>query len=215
MEKLTKFDIQWNEKYSLLKDFKEENGHCNVPQNYNINPSLGRWVIRQRVRKDKLSPDKIKKLNDLCFVWDIFEYTWQQHFSKLLSYKKANGHCSVSKGDLKNLSLANWIIKQRQHRKNGKLTLEKIQLLDKLEFVWVEYSRTPWTDNLNKLKEFKKKFGHCNVPRKWSEDAALSNWVAIQRKNKEKLNENQRNSLNSIGFQWRVKKRMQASLNEA
>jgi hypothetical protein len=33
----------------LVTDYARENGHCNVPQKYPKDPSLGRWVARQRL----------------------------------------------------------------------------------------------------------------------------------------------------------------------
>lgn len=39
---------RWREQYEALKVFAEQNGHCRVPYNYPANPSLGRWVMRQR-----------------------------------------------------------------------------------------------------------------------------------------------------------------------
>lgn len=46
--KITKFDINWDAKYSELLLFRERFGHCNVPQYWSENKSLGGWVIRQR-----------------------------------------------------------------------------------------------------------------------------------------------------------------------
>jgi hypothetical protein len=33
-----------------LLNFEREHGHCNVPQKYSLNPSLGAWVAQQRRR---------------------------------------------------------------------------------------------------------------------------------------------------------------------
>ena len=38
------FKGTWGKRYSQLKEFKEANGHCNVPQRYKANVGLGRWV---------------------------------------------------------------------------------------------------------------------------------------------------------------------------
>ncbi|KAL7491067.1 hypothetical protein ACHAWT_001542 [Skeletonema menzelii] len=39
----------WRKKFDQLREFAREHGHCNVPQKYPSNPSLGRWVARQRL----------------------------------------------------------------------------------------------------------------------------------------------------------------------
>jgi len=61
----------WNERYEELIDFKDENGHVDVPQLYGGSTGLGRWVNRQRqfFQLDKLSPEKIQKLEAVGFVW--------------------------------------------------------------------------------------------------------------------------------------------------
>ena len=38
------FKSLWGKRYSQLKEFKQVNGHCNVPQRYAANAELGRWV---------------------------------------------------------------------------------------------------------------------------------------------------------------------------
>lgn len=58
-----------------LKEFNEQNGHCNVPKIYTHNPSLGYWVNEQRFQYRRLmkkkpsymTQDKIKALNSLDF----------------------------------------------------------------------------------------------------------------------------------------------------
>jgi hypothetical protein len=43
-----------------------------VPQSYEKNKKLAKWVSRQRVyqKQGKLDADKIKRLDELGFVWD-------------------------------------------------------------------------------------------------------------------------------------------------
>lgn len=57
----------WYKRYSELNTFLLCNGHCRVPQNYNENKALGKWVHRQRhqFRKealDELSCENIHRL---------------------------------------------------------------------------------------------------------------------------------------------------------
>ncbi len=37
--------------------------------------------------------------------------------------------------------------------------------------------RKTWTERFQQLKEFKQRFGHCKVPKGWSEDPKLARWV--------------------------------------
>nr|WP_320118476.1 helicase associated domain-containing protein [uncultured Marinifilum sp.] len=203
--KQTLFDIQWNEKYKLLIDFKNEYKHCNVPDKTTYKGcELGRWVTRQRARKTKLSPDRITKLNSINFVWNIFEFVWMKNYKDLKNYKNKFGHCNVSKGNERYLSLANWVIKQRQYFKKGKLSKKQIKNLENIGFTWEKYKRTPWCENLQKLETFKAKFGHCNVTKSYK-DKPLGNWVSIQRRDKHKLSIEQIKKLDKLEFNWILK----------
>jgi len=67
-----KYEDIWNDMFEELKAFKGKNGHCSVPQKYNPNPKLGHWVSRQRqdYKKDKMSLDRIDKLEEIGFIWN-------------------------------------------------------------------------------------------------------------------------------------------------
>ena len=56
-----------------LKEYKEKNRHCRVPQRYKANPQLGGWVSRQRraYKKGKLSSEQIKSLENIGFKWKL------------------------------------------------------------------------------------------------------------------------------------------------
>lgn len=71
----------WEERYEWLREFRQEHGHCLVPQTH---PKLGQWVKNQRKAFDfftngkdmkswkvTLTEDRIAKLNELDFVWRV------------------------------------------------------------------------------------------------------------------------------------------------
>lgn len=206
---LNKFEINWNTKYFQLKDYKKRFKNCDVPQNWHEDTSLGRWVIRQRVYKKNLSPERVEKLDKIGFTWKIYDKVWEKCFEELALYKKRYGDCNVSKGDSKRLKLADWIQKQRQDRKKKKarLTKYKIDKLTRLGFDWQLYTRPGWENQYEQLLQFKKKYGHCRVIQGWAKNPALGNWVSMQRRDKKKLKRAQLNKLNAIGFTWSIKPR--------
>jgi hypothetical protein len=61
-----KHAVFWEKRFSELVRFKEEHGHCNVPDRRSENPQLGTWVNNQR-RRGKLSPDRMKRLEEIGF----------------------------------------------------------------------------------------------------------------------------------------------------
>jgi hypothetical protein len=68
-----KGETAWDEKYAELREYCMENGNCHVPTKLQGNRALGRWVSTQRsqYKKQKLSQDKVIKLNRLGFVWTM------------------------------------------------------------------------------------------------------------------------------------------------
>ena len=67
-------DQSWEKNLAELADFKSRYGHCDVPAQCKTHPNLGSWVANQRHRKKtgKLSPERIRKLEQLGFRWSIY-----------------------------------------------------------------------------------------------------------------------------------------------
>ena len=65
--------LKWETMFTILKEYKKKHGHCRIPENWEKNKSLGTWVGNQRAsyRKKKLSADRIKRLENIGFVWNI------------------------------------------------------------------------------------------------------------------------------------------------
>jgi hypothetical protein len=206
---VSKFDLDWQAKFWELKAFKDKFGHCNVPQHWTDNPVLGRWVIRQRVRRNKLSADRIDKLNSIGFIWNLPEYWWECRYDELLAFKEKYGHCNVSKGISRYKALADWVIKQRKDFKNKEKRLDdrKIKKLNQAGVNWGIITRVSWEYRYKELKKFKRQHSHCRVPQRWKENPALANWVSIQRRDRKKLSRKKIVLLDKIGFEWVIKKR--------
>ena len=106
IKKWTVFDTNWNMNYLRLKDFKARFGHCNVKEDWLEDKPLGRWVIRQRVYKSRLTPDRLEKLDGLGFVWNTYDADWVGSFRELVAFRDTFGHCQPSKGDAAHRKLA-------------------------------------------------------------------------------------------------------------
>lgn len=202
-KKLTLNDSKWENRYLQLKDFKRKYRHCNIPRNWLFDKSLARWVCHQRVIKNKLAPDRIEKLNKIGFVWNMFDLAWDNMYKQLKEFKDKYGHCEIRmvKGDYK--GLVNWVDDQKKYRKRKmkKITPEKIAKLNKLGFNW-NPKCTPWEVRYEELKEFKKKYGHCNVQNPRKNKTQLGYWVHTQRSKRHILPKYRKDKLNEIGFQW-------------
>mmetsp|Transcript_34724 Transcript_34724/g.42461 ORF Transcript_34724/g.42461 Transcript_34724/m.42461 type:complete len:333 (-) Transcript_34724:94-1092(-) len=226
------FRVPWMEQYERLKEFQAREGHCRVPQKYKKDPTLGRWVMSQRLHykrlkqgKSRMPEERVKALDDIGFTWDVVgakSEVWMRHFNSLLEFKKQEGHCRVPRSHFDDQALANWVNFQRKqynYMKLGKpslMTNERVKLLDSIGFTWNVYGEESetWMTKYEELKQFKEKEGHCVVPATFDKNPALGVWVVTQRQHykymkqgKSSIMTEQRvQLLNDINFVWNVRK---------
>ena len=132
----------WDRHYKEIKAYKAKFGHCNVPFRRKLYEKLANWVFNQRKEyfSGKLSKERIAKLEDIGFLWEINNATWAMRYNELVAYKEKFGHCMVPRKDPSNLKLGGWVAWQRSQYKDGKLLLkERIVKLDGIGFVWRAY----------------------------------------------------------------------------
>ena len=94
------------------------------------------WVDVQRRAKDTLSQKYIERLDALGFAWDVLMDAWEQGFHELRKFLEVEGHCKV-KATYKTeggFGLGRWVRTQRTTRET--LSLERVERLDALGFVW-------------------------------------------------------------------------------
>ena len=194
-----RYDQKWNVRYSELEAFKAEHGHCKAPKSHG---PLGAWVNNQRIayRTNGLPEERVRKLEDLGFVWNPQgkQPTWDERLDELTKYRAEHGHCIVP---VSHGPLANWVNSQRLAHRKGKLSEERARKLDDLGIVWNPRS-TPWDERFNELTEYKSEHDRCNVPRK--HHGGLGSWVDIQRTahKRGKLSKERLQKLNDLGFVW-------------
>jgi superfamily II DNA or RNA helicase len=130
------YEDLWEKRFKSLCDYKALHGHCNVPTKYKENPTLGGWVgtLRGLKRQNKLPDDKIKRIEEIGFVWSPHDKAWDTNFEILCKYREVHGHCDVKKGFEDNPALAIWVASQRARKK--RLSDKQIQRLEEIGFDW-------------------------------------------------------------------------------
>ena len=137
--------LSWERRFSDLKAFKKEYGHCNVPLVYPPNPALGCWVMYNRHRKKHgiFADEKVRRLNAIGFCWErklaITSAAWKQRIKDLKLFKKKYGHCNVLGVYSPNPALGIWVANVRRAKKQGAIKEEKILILNALGFCWERY----------------------------------------------------------------------------
>jgi hypothetical protein len=197
-------DAAWNRHYQDLIAFKEKFGHCNVPGEWEENPSLGLWVSNQRNRKRRLRPLQKRLLKRLGFDWSPTETLWKTHLQELRVFRKQRGDCNVPPKYPANPTLGSWVAELRQ-RGQSRVPKRWKHRLAALEFDWSPARTQWWETRFAELAAFKKQFGHCRVPKQLPPNPALGDWVSTQRTQRAKLSPSRRRRLKALGFEWQLK----------
>jgi len=135
----------WEENYTELVKFKDSTGHCRVPRIYKQDKALGYWVNSQRESntKGKLTPDQFSKLQGIEFVFDSGRSTrtWEENYAELVKFKDSTGHCRVPR-NYEDQTLSSWVCNQRTSNTKGKLTPDRFNKLDEIDFSWASTSES-------------------------------------------------------------------------
>jgi len=141
----------WAARFDELLAYKQEHGHCHVPFAFPTNPALAHWVKRQRYhyklyqegRPSTMTPYRIQALQDIGFVWDSQETSWNEKYAELVAFQTQHGHCNVPSLYGPNPSLAVWVKHQRkqyrywQEGAPSTLTPQRIGDLENIGFAWL------------------------------------------------------------------------------
>jgi hypothetical protein len=106
-----------------------------------VDETLRRWTITQRTyhRKGTLRPDRERRLERIGFPWklqDRLDEAWEGMFQKLVAFKKRFGHPNVPVTRTGDEKLAGWVANQREFYKDGLLSRERVEKLEKIGFCW-------------------------------------------------------------------------------
>jgi hypothetical protein len=145
------------------------------------------------------------------------EWMWTTRFHELVEYKRAHGHCNVTRKGGPSLELGRWVGQQRVARQKNKLIGDREAKLNAIGFVWkvrclkksrMGFSKTSWDTRFEQLEEYKKAKGDCNVSQNDSEQIELGRWIAAQRQSKKRalLSDERVAKMDSIGFVWNIRK---------
>lgn len=216
LEKLDRIGFCWGitdrmfeQKFVRLSTLFEKHGDCYVLPSQDM--ALWKWCnkIREERRKKskRLTGKRIEKLDSIGFQWEVISTRWTKKYDMLKRYIKEHKHFFYSSDKNKYKQLNSFVHNLRVSQKQGKLSNDKIILLNKIGFVW-NTSDLHWGKRFSVLKKYKKKFGHCNVSkgRRDRRYLGLANWVEDQRNNykskAQALTQTRIEKLNSIGISW-------------
>ena len=138
------YDASWEERVQDLIAFRERFGHCTVVSTDSEHPVLARWLINQRqlYSLGALPTDRVARLDALGIVWDPRTALWEQRYLECCAFKERFGHCNVPAKYPSNRALGSWFHQQRQRKKRGNLSADRVARLEALGVVWEPSKRT-------------------------------------------------------------------------
>jgi hypothetical protein len=208
-----------------LRAYKEVHGHCGVPTNYEEDPALWSFVDKNRQthalwkqgKASSMNHEKIQILNELGFIWNARETTWEENFDRLEAFCLEYGHCNVPptfKQNQGGASLYNFVANQRADLKADCITKDRKERLDGIGFVW-NIREEQWMQCYQELAKYRKECGNCNVPAKYEKNSSLGKWVKNQRSRKTSMKPHRRKLLDQLDFEWTMKSRTMKGIVES
>ena len=178
---------RWEKQYKNAEAFFKEHGHLDIPVRYvaEDGSKLGVWIqrCRQAYRKGELDPERVKRLKAIGMIWDKEQQQWERMYALAKKYKEKYGDLKIPVEYRTNkVNLGAWLQRMRQNYKNGKLSKERIRLLEALGVNW-EVQEMNWNTNYEAAREYARKHGDLRVPRNYMtpEGIALGNWIQNMR----------------------------------
>lgn len=192
----SRIQYAWDEYYEALALYRERYGDTLVSTDNRFEGlRLGQWVSAQRTlyQHGSLSNERIRKLENIGFVWDLYEHLWEESFQTLLKFKEEHGHLIVPEDYITNeKSLGYWARAQRQAYKNKSLSQEKTKRLRGIGFDFAPFDSS-----------WKKMYGEF-VKHPNSKDKKMIAWSIQQRflKHNGRLPLEREKALTAAGFLW-------------
>jgi hypothetical protein len=114
-------DSEWENGFWHLKIYSDRTGSCHVPDKWIENGfRLGQWVGVQRRSRDTIPEEKLRRLDELGFVWDARGAIRKEGFTYLVVYKSREGDCAVPVSHKESgFMLGRWVDRQRQNQNDN------------------------------------------------------------------------------------------------
>merc|ERR1740124_1622239 len=143
---------------------------------------------------------------------------WNSFFDQLREFRQKTGTCEVPPSQ--HTPLSYWVTKQHQEYQKvkeggvSKLTVERLQKLNDLGFVFRKMGRThTWEERMEQLKRYKEEHGHSKVPKSHPELGVFVNrqryeytkWVQGRAST---MNEKRKKDLELLNFVFVAGKKM-------
>ncbi len=203
----------WDRNIKEAKRYYDQYGNLNVPSAYVTENGvrLGVWIdalrkMRKTKRSEKqLSEEQIAYLDHMGMQWgNRSDEKWEIMYQKLLEYRRLYGHVNLPASYVTDdgMRLGMWLYHQKKKKDLSK------ERKNRLEAAGVVFEMDSWGKRYELARKYYEKHGNLDIPQQYkTEDHIwLGKWIYEQRKNKDRLTQNQIDHLNAIGMVWESQK---------
>ena len=193
---------RWFFNFFKLLEGKERLGDANDVTIWDNNTPLRNWVGIQRSwhNKGRLVRRRVRLLQEIGFIWDVRDASWERHFSGLLAYHARFGNALVPYGWAENPELGRWLAKQRN--RTERLTPERKRRLEELG-CFTGREHLEWEERFEEWKKYVREHGSPEISSNGN-FASLGSWATAQRirKRRGELSTEYIQRLEETGFLW-------------
>ncbi len=175
----------WDCMYDAAREYYRENGNLLPRQSYVSEEGygLGQWLTAQRsaYANGELSRSRIVRLETIGMSWlTNHERIWEQTFEKAAAYYRKYG--SLESGNAEYSEISQWIIRQREKYRNGKLSAEYTDRLSEIGMIWD--TDEAWRHSYGLARKYFEENGSLDIPAGYiAEDGtALGAWYRSVRR---------------------------------
>jgi superfamily II DNA or RNA helicase len=166
-------EAQWERNFREFQDYIQRNGR---PPSQSC--AVGVWANSQRqyYGSGNLSPDRIRRLEEIGFEWRVKDARWDEAYLQVQEFAALHGY-PPGRGDPGGV----WVNNQRRLYRKGALSVspERIRRLEELDgWAW-NVSDAKWEEMYGRVVEFIKHNGR--LPTLRPSDGDVGQWVANQR----------------------------------
>ena len=184
----------WDEMYSLAENYYRYYHNLKISKNFITKNGyeydqdglrLGLWIFEQRktYKKNKISKERIEKLNKIGMIWEANKDAWQKMYELAAKYYEKHKnlkipiHFKTKDGftyDAEGIKLGIWIGNQRQiynsykdeNRRQQTLSSRQIYLLNDIGMIWdasIDYDKY-WNEMYNLAQKYYYHYKKLDIP---------------------------------------------------
>lgn len=188
-----KYDRAWELGFGEAQEYYDANKNLNVAATYTAASGfkLGKWLDRQRREKQRLSIERISKLDSIDMVWEKPD-SWEIRYALAKKYYVNHGDLFVPPGYVEDgIWLSKWLNEQKQiyfgKRKGKRLTQEQIDKLNSIHICWENKREIncaqAWDEMYLQAVELYERYGDFKAGDFQAKDGkSLKSWIARQKK---------------------------------